>query len=194
VTTRTAIVAGLVCFVLVPAAQAQAPQPSDGPVPPRAIVRIVHANGLDPVGRPVREGPTYIVRAIDRRGLLMRVVVDARSGQIRAVNRIVPGPGGPGRVAMRPLPYGPPPEFDPPPVAPDDYSDLPPARPVRAPAMRPASRVSASATPPLPRPRPTNVVADAPPAAPPAETKPAAPAAAPAGKTPPPADAVPINE
>jgi hypothetical protein len=116
VTTRTAIIAGLVSFVLVPAAQAQAPQQAGGLVPPRAVMGIVHSNGLDPVGRPMREGATYVVRAINRRGLLMRVVVDARSGQIRAVNRIVPGPDGPGAVAMRPAPYGPPPEFDPPAV------------------------------------------------------------------------------
>jgi hypothetical protein len=33
------------------------------------------------------------VRAIDFRGVAMRVVVDARSGAIRDANRIVSGPG-----------------------------------------------------------------------------------------------------
>ncbi len=200
-TTRTAIIAGLVSFVLVPAAEAQAPQQAGGLVPPRAVMGIVHSNGLDPVGRPVREGATYVVRAINRRGLLMRVVVDARSGDIRAVNRIVPGPDGPGPVAMRPAPYGPPPEFDPPPVTPDQYDDMPPARAIRPPVVHAPPRATAFATPPLPRPRPANVVADtpAPAPAPPAEIKPAVPAAAPdsSAKAPPPVDSTgstPINE
>ena len=45
------------------------------------------------------------------RGILMRVVVDARSGAIRAVNRIVPGPSGYGPVGMMPGPYGAPPPY-----------------------------------------------------------------------------------
>lgn len=198
-TTGTAIVATFVSFVFVCAAEAQSPQQGGGLVPPRAIMGIVHSNGLDPVGRPVREGATYVVRAVNRRGLLMRVVVDARSGDIRAVNRIVPGPGGPGLVAMRPAPYGPPPEFDPPPViTPDQHDDMPPSRPMRPPVVHAPPRATAFATPPLPRPRPASVVADTPPAAP-AEVKPAAeakPAAPPdsRAKAPPAADATPINE
>ena len=79
------------------------------------------------------EGTTYVVRATDFRGILMRVVVDARSGALRAVNRIVPGPAPYGVVGMMtppygpspygPLPYGPygPPGYGPPPYGPPPY-------------------------------------------------------------------------
>ena len=36
--------------------------------------------GFDPLALPLREGTTYVIRATDFRGILMRVVVDARSG------------------------------------------------------------------------------------------------------------------
>jgi hypothetical protein len=160
VNSTTTILAGLAAFILVPvaSAEAQTPPPGGGLVPPRAIVAIVHSNGLDPVGAPTREGPTYVVRAVNRRGLLMRVVVDARSGQIRAVNQIVPGPGSPGPIAMRPQPYGPPPEFEPAPVMPDGSDDMPAILPVHPPVVHAPARPAASAKhPPLPRPRPANV-------------------------------------
>jgi hypothetical protein len=196
VTVRTTIIAAIGTLAVGPAVQAQAPalQHAGSLVPPRAIIRIVHSNGLDPVTGPVREGPTYVVRAINRRGLLMRVVVDAYSGQIRAVNRIVPGPGNGRRIAMRPLPpYGPPPQFGrvpqfvPPSDMPDEYGGRP--------SLAHAPRKTASAIPPLPRPRPANVVADAPPAPPPAETSPAPPAAPPGDAKPSrPAAPAPIND
>ncbi|MGA7433273.1 MAG: hypothetical protein WBW35_22805, partial [Xanthobacteraceae bacterium] len=70
-----------------------APLPSVGFVPPYEIARNVRRAGFEPLAPPMREGSTYVVRATDFRGILMRVVVDARSGAIRDVNRIVPGPG-----------------------------------------------------------------------------------------------------
>jgi hypothetical protein len=96
-----------------------APPPSGGAaplpgfVPPYEIAKIVRAAGYDPLTRPRREGTTYVVRATNYRGILMRIVVDARSGAIRAVNRIVPGPAPYGLVGMmEPRPYGGP--YDPP--------------------------------------------------------------------------------
>jgi hypothetical protein len=84
-----------------------------GFVPPYEINKIVRAAGYEPLTRPRREGTTYVVRATNYRGILMRVVVDARSGAIRAVNRIVPGPSPYGVVGMMgPPPYGGP--YDPP--------------------------------------------------------------------------------
>jgi hypothetical protein len=78
-----------------------------GFVPPYEITKIVRAAGYDPLTRPRREGTTYVVRATNYRGILMRVVVDARTGAIRAVNRIVPGPGPYGAMGMGPPPpYG----------------------------------------------------------------------------------------
>jgi hypothetical protein len=83
-----------------------------GFVPPYEITKIVRAAGYDPLTRPRREGTTYVVRATNYRGILMRIVVDARTGAIRAVNRIVPGPGPYGVLGMTPPPpYG---AYDPP--------------------------------------------------------------------------------
>jgi len=69
------------------------PAPVTGFVPPYEIMRTVRAAGFDPLTPPLREGTTYVLRATDFRGILMRVVVDARTGAIRDANRIVPGPG-----------------------------------------------------------------------------------------------------
>jgi hypothetical protein len=120
----------------------------------------VRRSGFDPQAPPLREGSTYVVRATDFRGILMRVVVDARSGAIRDVNRIVPGPGSYGQQAgMVPYRYGPEPD-DMPYGQPADY-DLPapldngqvlaPPRPGR---MGSPTRASVTVLPPLPRPRP----------------------------------------
>jgi hypothetical protein len=56
---------------------------------PFEINKIVRDAGFTPLGLPQRKGTTYVLRAIDSRDILMRVVIDARSGAIRAVNRIV---------------------------------------------------------------------------------------------------------
>ena len=63
------------------------PPPLPGFVPPYEVTRIVRSAGFDPLAPPLREGTTYVLRATDFRGILMRVVVDARSGAIRAVNQ-----------------------------------------------------------------------------------------------------------
>jgi hypothetical protein len=144
----------------VPATSSQyAPLPSVGFVPPYEIARNVRRAGFDPLAPPMREGSTYVVRATDFRGILMRVVVDARSGAIRDVNRIVPGPGSYGQqVGMMPygmgpdsMPpaYGQPADYDQPPGALDDGEV--PGRPS---AAHPLTRASVTVLPPLPRPRP----------------------------------------
>jgi hypothetical protein len=69
------------------------PLPLRGFVPPYEILRTIRAAGFEPLAPPLREGTTYVVRAIDFRGVAMRVVVDARSGAIRDANRIVSAPG-----------------------------------------------------------------------------------------------------
>jgi hypothetical protein len=157
---------------------AQAPPlPVPGFMPPYEITRIVRASGFDPLAPPLREGTTYVLRATDFRGILMRVVVDAHSGAIRAVNRIVP-PDYPGPIGMVPpygtptygmQPYGPPPYGRPPygALPPDGLPDsaghaIPPAQanggPFGQPAPNFAPRSAAPAAnprlPPLPRPRP----------------------------------------
>jgi hypothetical protein len=81
------------------------PSPLRGFVPPYEVLRTLRGAGFEPLAPPLREGTTYVVRALDFRGVPMRVVVDARSGAIRDANRIVAGPGlyGP----YMPGPYAP---------------------------------------------------------------------------------------
>jgi len=120
---RIAILAGLLALVGAGAAEAQAiyvgPRYYDPGLPPYEIVRIVRANGLAPLSRPVRRGPTYMLAASDRSGRQLRVVVDARSGEILTVTpvlamrsygpwlaspydpRILPVPRPPIRLPMR---------------------------------------------------------------------------------------------
>lgn len=152
-----------------PAPQAP-PPPLPGFMPAFEITRIVRASGFDPLAPPLREGTTYVVRATDFRGILMRVVVDARSGAIRAVNRIVPGPGPYGQLGMVTPPYGvapayPPPDIAAPDVMPDEETTAAPALrpppaalapPLPAAILRPGAHPLASA-PPLPRPRPAEL-------------------------------------
>jgi hypothetical protein len=157
-----------------PPTQAAAPSPPPPPpgfVPPYEITRTVRAAGFDPLAPPLREGTTYVLRANDFRGILMRVVVDARTGAIRDVNRIVPGrgmndPGAYGQVGMMPPygsppdemppPYGTPPEFDAPEMAPSEQGALP-RPPSRPSAARSTTRASGAMIPPLPRPRPAEL-------------------------------------
>jgi hypothetical protein len=80
--------------------------PVRGFVPPYEILRTLRAAGFDPLAPPLRQGTIYVVRAIDYRGVAMRVVVDAHSGAIRDANRIVSGLGLYGPYA--PGPYAPP--------------------------------------------------------------------------------------
>jgi hypothetical protein len=133
-------------------------------MPPYEVTKIVRSAGFDPLAPPLREGTTYVLRATDFRGILMRVVVDAHSGAIRAVNRIVPGPGpyGP-TIGMMMPPYAPPPPYDMPPgygPGDSDVAMLPdeevPALP--PPGLPPGARPSVDG-PPLPRPRPAELVA-----------------------------------
>jgi hypothetical protein len=153
--------------------RAQSPPPLPGFVPPYEITRIVRTAGFDPLAPPLREGTTYVIRATDFRGILMRVVVDARSGAIRAVNRIVSDQGMYGAVGMLPPPYGVPapyglspsygapsayvpPEFEVPDIAPSEEASVPTA-PVAV-AVHPVARPLVF-EPPLPRPRPAALAA-----------------------------------
>jgi hypothetical protein len=63
--------------------------PAPGLLPPYEINKIARAAGFSPLAAPRREGAVYVLRAIDRYDILIRIVVDARSGAIRAVNRLV---------------------------------------------------------------------------------------------------------
>jgi hypothetical protein len=97
-----------------------------------------------------------VARATDFRGILMRVVLDARTGAIRDANRIVPGPGSDVQLGTLP-PYESPPDSLPPPEvtgalplprpAPRASIPLPRQRPADL-AAKPADRLSPAVTPP----------------------------------------------
>jgi hypothetical protein len=137
-----------------------APPPVAGFVPPYEIMRTLRSAGFDPLAPPLREGATYVARATDYRGILMRVVLDARTGAIRDANRIVPGLGSDAQLGTLP-PYE---------SSPDG---LPPPEVTGAlPLPRPAPRAAASILPPLPRPRPAQLAAKPADELPPAVTPP----------------------
>ena len=116
----------------------QAPPPAPGFAPPNQIMRTLRSAGFDPLALPMREGAIYVARATDYRGILMRVVLDARTGAIRDANRIVPGPGSDAQLGR--LPQSPPPEVT-----------------GALPSPRPAPRAAVSIL--LPRPRPAELAA-----------------------------------
>ena len=83
-----------------------------GFVPAYEIMRRLRAAGFNPLAPPLREGTTYVVRATDFRGILLRVAVDARTGAIRDANRIAPGPDSDAQLGM--MPPDQPPSAEPP--------------------------------------------------------------------------------
>ncbi len=92
---RVSVLAGMALLAATVCGSAQMLPPLPPPpgfVTPYEIMRTVRAAGFDPLAPPSREGATYIVRATDFRGVLMRVVVDAHTGAIRDATRIVQGP------------------------------------------------------------------------------------------------------
>ena len=166
-------------FAQSPTAASSASQlPLHGFIPPFEILRAVRAAGFDPLAPPLRQGTTYVLRAIDYRGIAMRVVVDARSGVIRDANRIVSGPGLYGPYAPGPYQpahygrFGPPPPYLGPPDERAIYgappylgaAEIPSDDPdgFRGPqlhAPRSAGSALVPALIPLPRPRPTGLAA-----------------------------------
>lgn len=169
-------------------------------LPPQEITAIVRQAGLQPISRPVWRPGRYVLHAIDRYGRTLRVVVDARMGEvIRAVPVDVYADIGPRGYEPYPRPYYPRdpygpaarPEPVPPTGMPDDGEyddgDMPPpdATPHVIPGPRsaaPAPSKSAALAPkyevkkptPLPRPRPAETTASVAPANSPAGDKPSA--------------------
>ena len=136
-------------------------------LPPYEVAAIVRSTGLEPLGRPVRQGQAYAVRAVDEAGEEVRVIVDARLGRIvkviplmeprYAVPLLRPPFGRPPRpLAMVPDAGIEGPEFNGPGVG-----GLAAGRPAGAPHAP-----AAQAGPPLPRPRPKVAATESQPAKP----------------------------
>ena len=172
----------------VPAPPPAAPpitQPVTGFVSSYEITRIARSAGFDPLAPPLREGTIYVLRATDYRGILMRVVIDARTGAIRDANRIVPGPGRYGQFYSAPSLYDPADLAEPVMVPSTAEMEPPPLRPL---VPHGVTRSALPEIPPLPRPRPAALAsrkpfADANPKAQPiADPKGVTPGAPPAAK------------
>lgn len=117
-------------------------------ISPREAADVVRAAGLDPISRPMWRPGRYIVHATDRYGRELRVVVDARLGEVvRAVTLGNPGDFGPRAYEPYPRPY---PQAARPPMemeAPEEFdsADVPP--PDAAPHVIPAPRTGAAPAP-----------------------------------------------
>lgn len=81
-----ALVAGLPALLAVPASAQALLSPYD-------IATNVQAMGLEPISRPVQRGARYVLRAIDGRGVEVKVAADAFSGRLLAVRRVGEGRG-----------------------------------------------------------------------------------------------------
>jgi hypothetical protein len=161
-------------------------------IPPHEAVTIIRSIGLYPLNRPRFRGRFYVLSAEDRRGDVVRVVVDGYAAQVVSVRP----------MRRAPLEYDPPLRRPYPPEAPmieaepfpdgfgsDDEAitgSLPPPRNaprvISAPPLPPTAaprRVNVPSDAPLPRPHPVRHAALAAPAAPAHADKPEA-----AGKKP----------
>jgi hypothetical protein len=164
----------LAMFAFVAPAAAQGYEP--GTLPPQEVVGIVRSGGFDPLGQPVRRGPNYVMRAVDDYDREVRVVINARSGDILSVTPVATAsrvpPGGSMGPYQRMAPgYVPPPgpqgvaRGNPPMIYEDD-------EPVyrRPPAPVPNAPLGYLARPQAPGAAPPNTMArPAPGAAPPAD-------------------------
>jgi hypothetical protein len=142
-------------------AQYNAPPPYGAVLPPFEVVTIIRSMGFDPVSRPVLRGPVYVVQALDDVSIPVRVIVDARSGNVVRVTEsprtaymgVAPDAGfGPRRLPPETVPPGAvyrPYDDD---LAPPAAQAPPPPKPkvaVRTPLPRPAPPQSkAAVTPP----------------------------------------------
>ena len=139
-------------------------------VSPYAINAMLRAQGLRQITQPIQTGNYVVVRAVDETGEVVRVLINARYGNIVQVIPLPPAP-----VAGQPA-YGPPPGAYPPPPAPR-YGDARPDLKVEPPAGPPvpsdpysgynALEHRSAVTPPpaprtpMPRPRPAVAAATA---------------------------------
>lgn len=200
---------GLLALSPVAASAQSAPPPARNAVPPFEVLTMLRSTAFEPIGRPTRTGSHYVVRAVDRYGEEVRVVVDAYNGRIRTVTPTGEGPRYAAPAAPGPY-YGPPGFYGPGPyygpgrmvrVLPEDDDEIMPSYrpypgdPRMAPPRVSPPQTKAAQRPPLPRSRPAQPAAAQAPveAAPPAPVQAApepapepAAAPAPAGDTPPP--------
>jgi hypothetical protein len=71
-------------------------------VPPYEVFTIVRSMGLSPLGQPSLRGGVYVLRAGNRYGEQVRVLVDARVGQVVSIEPIAAGPDRHVEPGLRP--------------------------------------------------------------------------------------------
>lgn len=153
-----------------------AARPGTAVLPPHEILAIMRSTGLEPLSRPLRFGPVYVLRAVNPSSREVKVIVDARSGRVLKVHPVLlqryvlpPSYGpSPGQTANVPDGYGAnsriaakPPSVEGPPVRGLAAGALP-AVPV--PVAAPPRPTAQAGPPPLPRPRPKLAAAESTPA------------------------------
>jgi hypothetical protein len=80
-------------------------------LPAREIVASARSAGFEPLHDPVRRGPVYVMRAVNRQGIRVRLMADARSGRILSISRPFAGPAVSAYESAPPPP--PPPRYQP---------------------------------------------------------------------------------
>ena len=108
---KLAIYAGLLAVTVVGSAPAFAQAyPPTGMLRRFEVLALVRSTGLEPLSRPVRQGPTFVLHAVNPAGREVRVVVDARLGHIVRVIPLAPtrNVAGLGELPLPP-PYARPP-------------------------------------------------------------------------------------
>jgi hypothetical protein len=149
-------------------------------LPPGEVVGIVRSAGFLPIGRPALVGDNYVLRAVDRHGDDVQVIVDAEDAEILYVRRL---------RGVAPTDFAQSSRF------PDFFGNVPRPPRVVPPARATTPKARAATGTPVPRPRPADVTGSASTeaapsapvsAAPAAQAAPAA-AAAPAARPAPPA-------
>jgi hypothetical protein len=131
---------------------AAAAPPLVGALPPDEIIASVRSAGFDPVSRPMHRGGVYVLFAIDRYDVDVRVTVDAHSGRVLSAMRLAgefrgePGHGD-DEAMPRALPpgYGYPPPYERPPRF---YEPAVPAPPADVPIYGPGYGMGRAYGPP----------------------------------------------
>jgi hypothetical protein len=127
-------------------------------VSPYTLQATLRAHGLRPITQPVLSGYYLVVRAVDNYGDVVRVLVNARYGNVVSITPLPPAPvlGGRYQSYEAYRPYQPYPRYGA--ARPDLKTDsTPPIDAAPGPAVMPNGREPVAATaarPPMPRPRP----------------------------------------
>jgi hypothetical protein len=183
---RTLLLACGASLALAGIASAQSSMPGPMPrgypaLPPGRIAAMVRASGFDPLFRPMRQGETYVLRALDRSDVEYRLVIDAYTGRTMSARATGARPGyGPNSGPVYGRIFGPRDDrYDDgygaprPPLPPRVVSHPRPSQPSTQPSSQPSTQPSAqpstqpgtatqatapapgdTAQAPLPRPRP----------------------------------------